>query len=108
MSYQVDDYILFRQGEIGRLDAIFIHELSLDSRRLFAYVTRVSKHSAPEDIVLGIPMLRRTKERIMIGLPAIAARKLYIVSVEHSKDGELRLGGSDMLLYCNWTDIQFL
>lgn len=70
------------------------------------------KHSDSKDAVLRILVLRYTKERIMIGLPAIAARKLYIVLVEHcGHDNELRLEGprgNDMLLYCNWTDIQFL
>ena len=103
---------MFRQAEIGRLDAIFVHELSVGCRRLFAYVTRVLVQSdavGSMDAVLGIPVLQCTKERVMIGLPAIAAKKLYIVPVERRKNSnELCLGGSDMLLYCNWTDIQFL
>ena len=86
-----------------------MHKLSLGSRRLFARVTRVAKHSISVDDVLNIPLLQYTKEQIMVGLPAISLRKLYIVSVECSKySNKLCLGGSKLLLYCNWTDIQFL
>lgn len=54
-------------------------------------------------------MLRCAEERITIGLPAIAAKKLYIVPVQHRKNSDdLCLGDSGWLLYCNWTDIQFL
>ena len=109
MSYEIGDFILFRGGEIGKLDAIFIHELSVGVRRLFVRATRASRHSSSIDAVLDIPVLCCTEEQIMIGLPAIDAKKLYIVPVEQRRHGdELCLGGSNMLLYCNWTDIQFL
>ena len=63
--------------------------------------------------MLDAPVLQSTTERIMIGLLEIAARKLYIVSMKRRKhDDELRsvdsLGDSNRLLYCNWTNIQFL
>ena len=93
---------MFREEEIERLDAIFVYELSSETRRLFANITRVLKHSDSTDDVLNIPVLRCTSERVMVGLPAVAAKKLYIVSVERrAHDNELRLGGNDMLLYCN-------
>ncbi len=109
ISYEVGNYIQFRGTEIGKIDNIFVHELSLGSRRLFCRVTKTSSRLLSVDPVLRLPSLETTSEQIIIGLPSISTKRLYIIPVEHRENrGELRMGGDHMLLYCNWTDLQFL
>ncbi len=99
-------YIQFWGTESGKLDAIFVHELSLGSRRLLCRVTTASSRLLSVDPVLRLLRIETTLEWLTIGLPSISTKRFYVIAVDNSEDQrELRMGGHKMLLYLNWTSL---
>lgn len=105
------DYIHYKD-RIGRLDQILTHDLLRDTRRVFAIVTPTIPKGVPEGLTrLDLLQLGTEAEKEVIGLPAIDARRLYVLPVRrHQGKYELATqsaaAGSD-LIHVNWR-IQFL
>lgn len=105
LVFNCGDVIQYHDNKIGRLDRVVSHEL-MNVRRVFCLVTEVSLTQHQRDDVLGVPLLQLSKDQVLIGLPAISGRKLYMLPVSRDSDNEL-IKGDDMLLWVNW-QIQFL
>ena len=90
---------------IGRIDHVFVHAL-FNRQRLFLIITKVTQ-TAAMDQILGLPMLDTQNKQELIGLPAVAGRKLYIVPVIQVEEGLQFVPGSINLLHVDW-QIQFL
>ena len=67
-------------------------------RRLFALVLPV-RETGERDEVLDLPIVERCGAKVLVGLPSISARKLYIINIG-DVDGEC-------LVWVDW-EIQFL
>ena len=111
--YTTGDYVSIRQDvQKGKIEGIFIHELSPGEFRLFVRLIVVEESDPPRmDYVLQTPLLQFTDELEVVGLPAIDAKKLYILQVtpkiiDDARYG-LERGGKQLLLHCNY-DIQFM
>ena len=79
--FKSGDFIRLTNQVIARFDLAFIHELFPGDRRLFAVVTDVREDAGPvEDTVLGVPLLYLQSSQRIIGLPAISAANLYVIS----------------------------
>lgn len=107
LTFQRGDVIQFHDDKIGRLDHIFTHE-NLYERRLFCIVTKATLVEDKKDDVLDMPLLKISNNQLMISLPAILGRKLYMLPVSQDGSDSLRSGDADdMLLWVRW-HIQYL
>ena len=86
--------ILQMSNRIGKVDGIFVHQL-LETRRLFCRILE-AKSTGNRDSVLGLPILRLTGGKSLIGLHPIGSRNLYVVDVDNT------------LVLVNWIDVHFL
>lgn len=102
VSYKINNFIIFREEEIKRLDVIFVYKLLSKTRRLFINITRVLKYSNSTDNIFNILILRYISKRVIIRLLIVATRKLYIISIKRrAYNNKLRLRENDILLYYN-------
>ena len=92
--FAIGSHIAFREQQIGRIDAVFVHELN-GIRRLFVKLTELH-YTGARDQVLDLPLVT-VGEELIVGLPSVAAKKLYIVDLEKK----------DITVVVDWT-IQFL
>ena len=111
LVFKSGDFIGTRT-QLARIDGVFIHELSVGTPRLFAYVTMVEGFSERKiDKVLETPFLKISKARKIIGLPSIDSKKHYIIHVsrEQRGDGGIRLKRGGPVLLLHWEhNIQFM
>lgn len=103
MTFTRGDFLLYRDGEMGSLQQVMLHELR-GTTRLFAIILKVDQSSQAKDWVLKLPILDTTEQVEVIGLPAISGKRLYMLPV--SGGGPWVLGGKQ-LLWVDW-QIQFL
>jgi len=93
--FAIGSHIAFREQQIGRIDAVFVHELN-GIRRLFVKLTELH-YTGARDQVLDLPLVT-VGEELIVGLPSVAAKKLYIVDLEKK----------DTTVVVDWSSIQFL
>ncbi|KAI9747998.1 MAG: hypothetical protein M4579_007339 [Chaenotheca gracillima] len=109
LSFQVGDYITFRQDCVGRIDYIFVHEIVRGDRRMFLWVTMVETcqpQQQEKDNVLGLPLLKLKDAKSVVGLPAVSGERIYMVPLKE-RDGVVSDDGEEKLLHCTW-QIDFL
>jgi|ERR1700761_8583749 hypothetical protein len=78
---------------IVRIDGIFIHEL-FGTKRLFTKVTEV-EDTGVRDRILDLPLLRlanSANDDMIVGLPSIKSKRIYIIPVTVSLGGITGLG----------------
>ena len=87
---------------LARLDYLFVHEM-FEEYRLFAVVTHTTHSNPPRrDSILGLPVIRvsvggfagipdKRFGSVIVGLPAIAASRPYVVPVIEKADGSMDL-----------------
>ena len=79
MSSQLGGHLQFRPGDrIGRIKGFFVHNL-LGVERLFVKLTELLR-TGLRDEALDLPLLT-LGEDIIVGLPQIAAKRLYVVGI---------------------------
>ncbi|KAI9875527.1 MAG: hypothetical protein M1830_008388 [Pleopsidium flavum] len=83
-----------------QIENIFLHEIGPGQRRLFIRVKPTILLSTP-DAVLHCPVLELLDTVLIVGLPAISPKKLYIVPVDVSRvtneiEGLERVGGEEL------------
>lgn len=105
LIFRCGDVIQYHNQDIGRLNQVLVHEL-LNVRRVFCLITKVPVTQDQTDDVLDVPLLQLSSDRLLIGLPAISGRKLYMLPVSRGSDRDL-VKGDDMFLWVDW-QIQFL
>lgn len=71
-------HLEFGNGRIGRLDGIFVHEV-LGIDRLFVKLTELA-YTGNRDEILDLPLVELGEE-VIIGLPAITAKRLYVIDL---------------------------
>jgi hypothetical protein len=94
------DYIEYGQGSLGQIKEICLHEhtdLEPVGRRLFALVRPVQP-TGERDKVLDLPIVEPAGSDVLVGLPSITAKKLYIINI-----GDV----DECLVWVDW-NIQFL
>ena len=97
ITFSRGNFVQYRGTDIGRLENIFVQEVLQDQQRLFVVVTPCIKHPTQKmDPTLNLPLLKLSKETIIVGLVALSARKLYILPLENED-----------FLFVDW-QIQFL
>ena len=78
--FAMGNFIEFELDRIGHIDAIFVHELTHECR-LFVKITEAQRTGRCNP-VLNLPLLRLGGQELIIGLPLINAKKLYIVPLD--------------------------
>ena len=114
ITLRIGDFFEYRDGLMGRVDMLFVHDLDLtQKRRLFVKVRPVQeKEVLVVDAVLKTPVLEiasiPTGEYAFVGLPSVHAQKLYMLPVD-IQGSQLRLGDtySQDVLWIQWT-LQYL
>ena len=107
------DYIIVRQTLVACIEFAFVHELVRGIRRLFVQVKKVEQLEDRRDGVLDVPLLYQTERTLVVGLPGVRGKKLYILPIEDRNSfgagtGKVvRTKSSSTLLYCDW-DIEYL
>ena len=88
---------------IGRIEGIFVHEL-LQIKRPFVRIVEVVPTGSLNPL-LFLPMMRIDHDSSMIiGLPSISGRKLYLVPVTEEGDNQMALDfESNELVMVEWT-----
>ncbi len=79
LTFAVGDFVQFHNDKTGRLDHIFLHDMS-GLRYIFLILTKLRK-LAPLERVLGVPRMELTDEPVLIGLPAIQGSQRYIIDI---------------------------
>ncbi|KAI9749068.1 MAG: hypothetical protein M4579_007019 [Chaenotheca gracillima] len=104
LTFKTGDFIRYRGDQIGRIDFSFIHEIVRGDRRILLWISEVEAETLEKDRVLELPLLRMKGSQIIVGLPAVVGKKIYIVPWEEQV-GARDYGNS--LLHCTW-EIEFL
>ena len=95
-----------------RIENVFLHEIGPGQQQLFACVTKTVQ-LMHNDTVLDCPTLQLTEIDIIVGLPAIHLKKIYIVPMQSPERialkglGEKGGSGAKILLQVD-ADIDFL
>lgn len=96
---------------IGRIEYIFTHQLR-QINRLFVYVEVLEETGQNDYIIPSIPVLRATGRRVIYGLPAIGAQRLYILSISRvgarafTQAGGVEAEDDKLFWWCRW-DVRF-
>jgi hypothetical protein len=124
VTFKLGDYIQVYETQLAKIDYIFVHEL--EQRLLFVVICPVFVGGLGKDRILDLPLVYQTRDHRIVGLPAIGARKPYIVdlgqysgkdinvlssnvdpNLGHSWLGIGQEEGSSILVHCDW-ELHFL
>ena len=106
-TFSVNDFVRYREGLIGRIEGVFI--LNLSGLRAFFKLQEVDMIEGT-DPVLNLPRYRPTHGSVIVGLPNIMPVRVYMVPVIDAGQGLLDLGIdglADEFLLVTW-DVEFL
>ncbi|ELR08418.1 hypothetical protein GMDG_08639 [Pseudogymnoascus destructans 20631-21] len=82
VSFEAGNSFVVRDNTMARFDIGFIHESFHGEKRLFALMTIIEECNK-EDPMVMLPLVRvRTSSQMMVGLPAIGSKALYIVDID--------------------------
>lgn len=82
MSFEAGNSFIVRGKTIARFDIGFIHKRVRGEKHLFALVTMIEECDK-EDLIVMLPLVRaRTSSQMIVGLPAIGSKALYIVDID--------------------------
>ena len=100
-TFSIGNYILYRDGHLGRIDYVFVYEMTRKhERRIFLVLTKVMVLN--DDVeVLKLKEVQDTNEPIIIGLPAVQTDRIYIVDISKLKD-RYRPGHQPKWVRVNW------
>lgn len=83
LTFACGDYVQYQGDLIGRIDRIFVHEISRGQKRLFAILTKCSAHPQQNlDPSFESPLLQLSDDTIIVGLPAISGQKIYVLPLK--------------------------
>lgn len=82
------------------MDGIFVHELQ-GFRRAFVLLNKMGWSGM--DRVLNLPLLRDSEEKVVVGLPAVGDRKLWMMDYTGGGSGLQE----SLWLHCTW-DVRYL
>jgi hypothetical protein len=92
--FAIGSHLRFRNGRIGRIDGIFVHEmLRLD--RLFIKLTELIPTGVIDEF-LELPYVTYSSE-VIVSLPTINTKQIYVVDIE-SKDATVLVDWSIQFL----------
>lgn len=75
------DFIYFREDQMNHIDYFLLYDLE-SYRRIFVYITSLEKaYDLPHDEVLGLLFWRFKRKSIIVDLPGIRKKRLYMLSV---------------------------
>jgi hypothetical protein len=77
-TFSVNDFVRYREGLIGRIEGVFI--LNLSGFRAFFKLQEVDMIEGA-DPVLNLPRYRLAQRSVIVGLPNITPVRIYVVPV---------------------------
>ena len=118
-TFALGDFVEFYGASIGRIDGFLIVKLAPDTNpHLFIKLT-VAQEKDHRDPILNVRMFKLSSETILVGVPGIGLRRVYMLPVDvadddgrhlqlRQKDGEedKSQSGSDFLMV--YWNVQYL